>query len=139
MDGYLRYRFKTNYLIGTWYLGAIIIIYIMYPLLSLMMNLNILTINFIVSLGYIFMNKTNYFIIIKHRNIITCVNSFYFGMLTIKGKNLFIKKKISFIIFLILFLILYFFKFKESLLIYQIQGFSYIYYTYTFWKLYYAK
>lgn len=94
MDHYLSYRFKTYSIIGEWFLGAIIIIYILYPLLSWIMNINILIINFIVFAGYILMYKTNYFIIIKDINIITCVNSFYFGMLGIKFQNLFFKKNI---------------------------------------------
>ena len=35
LDGYLKFRIKTYYLIGEWFLGAIIIFYIIYPLLSI--------------------------------------------------------------------------------------------------------
>ena len=34
LDGYLYYRIKSYYLVGEWFLGAIIIIYTLYPLLS---------------------------------------------------------------------------------------------------------
>ena len=33
MDGYFDYLMKTYYLIGQWFLGAIIIIYLLYPLI----------------------------------------------------------------------------------------------------------
>ena len=124
MDNYLRYRFKTYNLIGEWFLGAIIIIYILYPLLLWMMNINILIINIIVIVGYILMYMTNYFQIMKDTNIITCVNSFYFGMLGLKFQNLLFKNKRIFICFLIIFILLYFFKLKNIILIWQIQGIS---------------
>ena len=57
-------------------------------------------------------------------NIITCINSFYFGMLVIKFQKLFFKNKIVFFISLIIFLFLYFYKVCFSMIIRQIQGFS---------------
>ena len=51
LDGYLRYSYKLNVYnfagIGEWFLGALIIIYILYPLLALLMNINIFIINYI--------------------------------------------------------------------------------------------
>ena len=124
MDQYLSYKFKTIGLIGEWFLGAIIIIYILYPILLYLMNINILVINFIVFAGFIIMHKTNFFKIHRDMNIITCINSFYFGMLVIKFPKLFFKNKIVFFISLIIFLILYFYKVPFSMIINQIQGFS---------------
>lgn len=68
MDGYLRYRFKTYGLVGEWFLGSIIILYILYPLLSWIMNKNILIIHFIVLTFYPLMYLTNFFIISSARN-----------------------------------------------------------------------
>ena len=124
MDTYLHYKYKTFALIGEWFLGPIIIIYILYPLLSWMMNINILIINFITSVGYILMYRTNYFIIMKDVNIITCVTSFYFGMLAIKFENIFFKNKITFIVSFIIYTYLYLYKLRELILIRQIQGFT---------------
>ena len=124
MDQYLSYKFKTIGLIGEWFLGAIIIIYILYPILLYLMNINILIINFIVFAGFIIMHKTNFFKIHRDMNIITCINSFYFGMLVIKFQKLFFKNKIVFIISLIIFLFFFFFKVCFSMIIRQIQGFS---------------
>lgn len=124
MDFYLSYKFNTYNIVGEWFLGAIIIIYILYPLLLWMMNLNILLINFIEFIGYLLMYKTNYFIILKDCNIITCVYSFYFGMIAIKFQRLFFENKNTFIISFIIFVLLYFYKLPNFILIWQIQGFS---------------
>lgn len=122
MDGYLGYRFKNYYLIGEWFLGAIIFLYFLYPILSWLMNKNILLINFICCFGYFLMFQTEYFIISKTKNIITCINSFYFGMLIAKGYKFFLKKKIFFISFS-LFIFFYLVKIKSFIIILQIQGF----------------
>lgn len=73
LDGYFIYRFNSYYLIGEWFLGAIIIIYILYPALSWLMNKNILIIHYLTSLLYLFMYFTDFFIIRKSRNMITCI------------------------------------------------------------------
>jgi len=38
MDGYLYYKVNTYYMIGEWFLGAIIILYVLYPFLLKLMN-----------------------------------------------------------------------------------------------------
>ena len=56
LDGYLFYfKFKTYYLIGEWFLGAIIILYIIYPLLSWLMHKNIIIFNSIIIILYFLM------------------------------------------------------------------------------------
>lgn len=123
MDGYLGYRFKTYYIVGEWFLGSIIILYIIYPLLSISMNKNILIIHFITLSLYPFIYLSNYFTIMKSRNLITCLYSFYFGMLTIKFNSIFFKNKRILIISFIFFLFLSIIKTsKFILLIYQMQG-----------------
>lgn len=124
MDGYLNYRIKTYFIIGEWFLGAIIIIYILYPLLLWFMNKNIFIIFFIISVFYVIMYKTNIFIILADKNIITCMHSFYFGMISIKFKSFFFTNKIAFIISSILFLFLSFKKLNNFILVFQIQAFS---------------
>ena len=53
MDGYLSYRIRTYYLIGEWFLGAIIIIYILYPLiLCIVARNNLLFNNMIICFFY---------------------------------------------------------------------------------------
>ena len=91
LDGYLNYRFKTFYLVGEWFLGAIIIIYIMFPIILIIINKSNIIINNILfcSLYFLMYKKRNYFIIIPQRNIITCIFSFYFGMESFKYKHFF--------------------------------------------------
>lgn len=124
MDGYLGYRFKTYYLIGNWFLGSIIIIYFLYPILSYLMNKNILIIHFICISFYPILNMKKYFIIVSYRNIITCIYSFYLGMICIKFYNLFFKNHFIFIISIILFVIMYYIRISTFVLICQIQGFA---------------
>jgi hypothetical protein len=124
LDGYLsRMKLKTYFLIGQWFLGAIIIIYFLYPILSWLMNKNILIIHFIILFCYPLMYYTNIFTIIPRINMITSINSFYFGMLGIIYHDLFFSK-IGFVISLIIFIFLYFIKISKIVLIHQMQGFS---------------
>lgn len=124
MDGYLGYRFKTYSLVGEWFLGSIIVLYILYPLLAWIMNKNILIIHFIVLSFYPLMYLTNFFIISNDRNIITCIYSFYFGMLALKLNILFFKNKIIFIISFFVLIFLCLIRISKFTLIYQIQGFA---------------
>ena len=126
LDGYLSYRFKTYYLVGEWFLGAIIIIYLIYPFLILLINYNSIIINNIVLIFfYILMYNTNLFLIGKNRNIITCITSFYFGIETYRFKKIFISNRISFCFFFVVLLFLSKIHIKSGfILIYQIQGFS---------------
>lgn len=123
VDGYLSYRFETYFIVGEWFIGAIIILYILYPLLSWLMNKNIFIIHFIACACYPLMYLTNYFIIKKTRNIMTCLYSFYFGMLSLKFQNLFFKNKITFIISFFILVFLCFIRISDIILIFQIQGF----------------
>ena len=128
IDGYFHYLIPNYYLVGEWFLGALIFIYILYPLLCKCMNKNILIVPVILFLGYILQYTTNFFVIEDHRNLFTCITSFYFGMIAIKYKNLFFKNKIIGLISLILFLSLCFTKiqlpFINQTFIDQIQGLS---------------
>ena len=122
IDGYFKYRIKSYSIIGEWFLGSIILIYLLYPFLSCLMNVNLLLLNFMLCFGYIIMYKTKFFIISKNDNLICGINSFYFGMIVIKGKDLFFKKQFFFIS-IILFIYFYYFKLFQFVLIRQIQGF----------------
>ena len=56
LDGYLAYKIKTYYLVGEWFLGAIIIIYAIYPILLFITNKsNIIINNIIISISYFFL------------------------------------------------------------------------------------
>jgi len=127
IDGYLSYKIKSYYLVGEWFLGAIIVIYILYPIILFIVNKNNIIINnIILSFSYFLMYNKNIFIIDKTRNIITCIASFYFGIETIRYKKIYLGNKKSFVVsfFLFIFLCLIKIKIKCDLLVHQLHGFS---------------
>lgn len=125
LDGYLNYRIRTYYLIGEWFLGAIIIIYLLYPLLLWLMNKHFIIVCSIFGTGYFVMYKTDFFIISKTNNLITCIISFYFGMYAIYFKKIFFGNKIIFVFSAIIFIFLDFVELNSPfILIFQVQGFS---------------
>ena len=126
LDGYLLYKIKTYYIVGEWFLGAIIIIYALYPILLYLITKNIIINNIFICFSYFLMYKTNFFIIHKTRNMITCITSFYFGLETIRYKRFYLIRKKIFIISLFIFSFLCLVKIKINcdLIVCQIQGFS---------------
>ena len=110
IDGYFYYIIPNYYLVGEWFLGAIIFIYILYPLLCRCINKNILIIPAIMLLVYIDAFTTKFFITHDILRPFIYITLFYLGMLTMKYKNLFFNDKIVGLTSLILFLFLYFVK-----------------------------
>jgi len=124
MDGYFLYRFPNYYLVGEWFLGAIIMLYLMYPALSLVINKNQFIIPVLLITGYVWMLGTDFFIVDNFRNMITCTASFYFGMLAIRYKELFFKNKIIGIASFFILVFLCCVRLPQFVFIYQIQGFA---------------
>jgi len=111
IDGYFLYRGLNYYTIGEWFLGAIIMLYLLYPLLQLLMNKApvmatvIITGLFALNTGrrlVPFMAGYNARVIISDNiNIITCLFSFWIGLILIKiGRRLI--NRVSLVISLIL-------------------------------------
>ena len=125
IDGYLSYKIKTYYLVGEWFLGAIIILYILYPIIIILMDKNIILFSLFIIISNSLLYTENIFVINKFTNIITCVNSFYFGIVAIKFKKFFFENRITLSVFLIIFLLLYKIKIKENILIFLMQGYSF--------------
>ena len=125
LDGYLSFKIQTYYLVGEWFVGPIIIIYILYPLLLFITKNNIIINNIILCFFYFLMYKKK-FRYGQNTNIVTCIASFYFGIETIRYNNFYLTNKKIFIISILLLIILCEIKinFKFSILIFQIQGFS---------------
>ena len=126
VDGYFMYREMNYYTVGEWFLGAIIILYLIYPLLQWCMNkIPVIATIIITALFALnvarreipFMSPYNAWVIISDNiNLITCLMSFWIGMLLIKGGRRLINKA-SFIIACVLFLILLIIPIPVSLLI----------------------
>ena len=125
LDGYLSYKIKTFYLVGDWFLGAIIIIYALYPLLlKMILKTNFIINNIFICFFYCIMYKTHYFIISRKYNIITCITSFYFGIETIRFRKFYLENKIILIFCFFIWIFLYKIKIQTFIIIWQIQGFS---------------
>lgn len=107
MDGYLNYAIPNYYILGEWFLGALILLYLLYPLLLLLINKLDLIFTIILFVILIWENFSSIFAIDPFRNLISCMFSFWMGMLLFKYRDILYKKSLI-IISLIVFLLLYF-------------------------------
>ena len=124
IDGYFSYKCENYYQVGEWFLGAIIMLYIIYPFVLSALNKNTFIIPFLLIFGYICMYCTDFFVIYKFRNLITCMASFYFGMVAVKNKEFFFKNIICGIVSLLIFIFLYFIKMPNLVFLHQLHGFT---------------
>lgn len=90
VDGYFNYKFITYYQVGEWFLGAIILIYLLYPIILFLVKRNA----FLTLLGcivlYIFVvyDNNNYFEIEQFRNLFSCLVSFVLGIIFIENESI---------------------------------------------------
>lgn len=91
MDGYLSYRFPENYYrIGEWFLGALVLLYILYPLLTwCIAHCQILTTLVLGGLTLSLHWSPSIFMIQRERNLITCLLAFWLGMMFMKHREIF--------------------------------------------------
>ena len=84
LDGYLVGIIPNYYILGEWFLGAIIILYLLYPLVLWIFRKCdwVLTVGLI--LLFLFQAHTDVFIIDGFTNIISCLVSFEIGMIIMK-------------------------------------------------------
>lgn len=89
MDGYLSYRYPQNYyFIGEWFLGALICLYLLYPLLAWCMeHCKILTTLLLGAGTFAFHWPMPVFLIQRERNLIVCLFAFWLGMIFMKYKK----------------------------------------------------
>lgn len=102
IDGYFMYKDMNYYTVGEWFLGAIIMLYILYPLLQWCMK-KIPVISTVVIAGLFGLNTGRRLIpalapynawveISDNINLITCLFSFWIGMLLVSGGRRIINK-----------------------------------------------
>lgn len=91
IDGYFLYRYENYYILGEWFLGAIIILYIIYPIFVRLFNKSDKITLLVLFLSYLWVLNTSFFIIGDFRNIISCLFSFSVGMLFIKYTKFFLE------------------------------------------------
>lgn len=82
MDGYFLYKYSTYYILGEWFLGAIILLYLLYPILiAIIKSFWLRIIGGIILLGtFIILPEIKFFLIEPFRNLISCLVSFSFGI-----------------------------------------------------------
>ena len=81
MDGYLKYLIPNYYSIGEWFLGALIILYLLYPVLLRLFLRYRRASTALITVLYILLLCFNPFDMYPARNPITCVLLFWTGML----------------------------------------------------------
>ncbi len=89
MDGYFMHRGLNYYCLGEWFLGAIILLYVMFPLLRILYknkNLRILT-TILIAVFYTLNLYRDWFIISDGKNLLTCLMDFWIGMILVTYKE----------------------------------------------------
>ncbi len=91
MDGYLSYRVSNYFLVGEWYVGAIVILYILFPLLNQMCaksyKLTVL-LTIVLYFGMKGLYRLDMWKIAYHQNLVVCLVSFVAGMLVMKFRKI---------------------------------------------------
>lgn len=81
MDGYFNYKYPGYYIVGEWFLGAIILLYVLYPIYSKLVNsIGWKVLIFTIPLT-VWQFKTDWFEIGAMTNLIYCSTMFIIGML----------------------------------------------------------
>lgn len=87
MDGYFLYMIPNYYQLGEWFLGAIILLYLMYPIVNRFFSMNCY-LTYFVSMGlFFFVIYSDFFQIVKSWNLLYCLGYFTTGMLLIQHKQ----------------------------------------------------
>ena len=87
MDGYLTFKINDYYILGEWFIGAIILLYILYPLLTWMKKEYKWVTFGLVILFYILSLKINLTGMVSFRMLPSCLISFYAGMLFVEHRK----------------------------------------------------
>lgn len=87
MDGYLAFKINDYYILGEWFIGAIILLYILYPLLTWMKREYKWVTFGLVILLYILSLKINLTGMVSFRMLPSCLISFYAGMLFVEHRK----------------------------------------------------
>ncbi|MBQ8814221.1 MAG: acyltransferase [Lachnospiraceae bacterium] len=88
MDGYFYYLRRNYYFIGEWFLGAIIFLYLLFPLLKKLFERFRWQTSAALLVAWAMIFLVDWFKIEPFRNLITCVCSFWIGMLLMEYRDL---------------------------------------------------
>jgi len=106
LDGYFKYLHPNYYLLGEWFLGAIIIIYCLFPLINVLYKKHIVLTSILLLLLYVFNLSTDFFVIKHFENLITCLTSFWIGMIIVNHKKIFTQQFLNYILIIICLLLI---------------------------------
>lgn len=84
MDGYFSYRFGTPYLVGEWFLGAIVICYLFMPFVIRLSKKYDLVLLGVLTVVNIWLVYTDIFTVSRPRNILFCMLCMQVGVVIIK-------------------------------------------------------
>lgn len=87
MDGYLAYSVNNYYILGEWFLGAIVLLYAAYPALSWEFNHHFKRCTVLVTALFLFQIFLNPFEMMPCRHYFSCQMSFYTGMILARHRN----------------------------------------------------
>lgn len=113
LDGYFLYKGVNYYILGEWFLGALVLIYLLYPLLLFCMEKSEILSSIIVFALYGFMLwgyslPEPLFEIRESRNLISCILCFWLGMLLYRHAERLLYHRLLPIVGLLIFLGAYF-------------------------------
>lgn len=114
IDGFLSvHGLKNSYIVGEWFLGAIIIIYCLYPLLLKLIKKSIVLFSVIIyglfiAMLLIYKFYPSVFMVNQNYNLITCLSAFGTGMLLEVGLERYQKKQVYALLGVVTILIGYF-------------------------------
>lgn len=87
MDGYLAFKVNDYYILGEWFIGAMILLYLLYPFLAWLNNkykpaaFGLVLLVYLLSLFFSFSGMPDF------RTLPSCLLSFYFGMLFVEHRD----------------------------------------------------
>ncbi len=89
MDGYLSYCTTNYFLVGEWFVGAIVIVYLLYPLVLAGFKRSVLFTTIVIAGLYslVFIIPGMFYGMSYHQNIFVCLLSFELGMLFMEYKE----------------------------------------------------
>ena len=88
MDGYFYYLQKNYYFIGEWFLGAIIFLYLLFPVIKKLFERYRWQTSAVLLGAWAMIFAVDWFKIETFRNLITCICSFWIGMLLMEYREL---------------------------------------------------
>lgn len=93
LDGYFYYKMPTFYSVGEWFLGAIVLLYLLFPVLKYLHKKWCFITTVILAVLFTFVLHSDFFVIEPTRNLITCIFSMWLGMLFMKYYSFFENRK----------------------------------------------